>query len=125
MVSYLLVAAVAGCVAFAATLVWVDSKMARPLPPLLRGISPKGSSTEFAERLATRFVLGSPESVLIHELWLNDFQPETGLDATQRKASFMRGGMFITVCRHKAAVEWSADDGRLTAISGTYFVTCL
>jgi hypothetical protein len=111
-ISYFLAASLAGCT--------------HPLPPLLQGVAPvsHGDSPEFVQRLKDRFPAGSTEIALMHELRLNGFQPDTGLDASQRAAPLTIYGNLSYLCRRDADVRWSAESGRLTAISGNYRVTC-
>jgi hypothetical protein len=113
LICYFLAASLTGCNA--------DS-----LPPLLEGISPvgRGESPQFTQRLKDRFPPGSREAVLVRELWLSGFRPDTDLDASQREASLTRYGNLSNICRRDAHVSWSADSGSLTAISGTYRATC-
>ncbi len=95
------------------------------LPALLENLPPHGEA-KFTERLRDRFPIGSPESALIQELWLEGFQPATDLSAPLRKAGFDRPGDFIhDACRRWGTVHWSAEaTGRLTAISGIFSVDC-
>jgi hypothetical protein len=76
---------------------------------------------QFDHRLAERFPVGSSEAVLIRELWLEGFQPETPLDAPEKKATFHRMGGLSDLARRDAAVSWTTDgNGKLTSISGDY-----
>ncbi len=95
------------------------------LPALLQNLPPHGEA-KFSERLRDRYPIGSPETALILELWLEGFRPTTDLSAPLRKAGFDRPGDFIhDACRRRGTVNWSADAaGRLTAISGNFSVDC-
>ena len=80
----------------------------------------------FSQKLHDRFPIGSLESDLIRELWLEGFLPTTDLRAPKRIAEFNRFGDVIhDICRRGGAVYWSADEtGLLTALSGQFFVHC-
>jgi len=123
LITHFLVAALAVC----GTLLWVYTRP-KATPPLLTGFQPSGfmDSGEFAKRLASRFPVGSPERDLIEDLAENRFQIDVA-DPPSRAATYdsVRQSGF-DVCRRTATVRWTTDDTRrLSAITGTYVVTCL
>ncbi len=119
-----------GLAASFASLIWASSAHFPPLPTLLRGLSGNGvsatGSRQLTDRLQIEFRIGTAESKLIRELWLEGFRPVTDLGAPERVASFTRMGDLVhDICRTDAEVLWSADStGRLMAVSGGYWKAC-
>jgi|GEM_PF-4707946 hypothetical protein len=122
------------CVAFIAscsTYVWSLDRRGIPEPPLLAGLPQKGGfspseTQELTDRLVATFPIGSRESELVRELWLQGFRPVTDLSAHERRATFDTDRRQFNVCVTDGVVSWSADDGgRLTAISGVVNRACL
>jgi hypothetical protein len=118
----LAVAVVASC----STKIWDATHQPRPLSPrLLENLRPY--TTEFTERLTGKFPVGTPEIEVMRTLWLDGFKPMTGPKADPRTAIFTTSNdSYSDFCRRDSTVHWSADEqGRLMAISGVYYVTCL
>ena len=97
------------------------------LPLLLQGINADSFNTdgpgEFDRRLKERYPVGSSEAVLIRELSTEGFKLGTSSGSATRTATFLRLGGLSDLARRDACVSWIADDkGRLTSISGHYFV---
>jgi hypothetical protein len=119
-----------GLAASFGTLVWTSLCRFPPLPALLRGLPENGAgvtgSRQLTHRLQVEFPIGSAESKLVRELWLEGFTPVSDLGAAERFVSFTRMGDFIhDICRADAQVRWSADNGgHLVAVTGGYWRTC-
>jgi hypothetical protein len=98
------------------------------LPPLLQGINGDSFRNtdepgEFNHRLKERYPVGSSEAVLIRELAAEGFKLGRSPNAAIRTATFQRLGGLSDLARRDACVSWTTDDeGRLTSISGHYFV---
>jgi hypothetical protein len=123
-VSFALVGLVASC----STLLWTLDSNRMPEPAFLNGLPMAINPAEqpFTQRLIDRFPLGSNESDLIRELWLEGFRPVTDLKATRREASYETPLHQFNVCRTFGTVFWSADDaGRLSALTGRKLDVCL
>jgi len=125
--------ALLACVGLLATCVtYLLSSPSPAMPVLLQHLAGNpldpNSQEMFSQKLRDRFPIGSLEADLIRELWLEGFLPKTDLRAPKRIAEFNRfGEFFVThdICRRGGQVYWSADDtGRLTAVSGQFFVDC-
>jgi hypothetical protein len=119
-----LLAATALIASVVALVLWTREPV--PLPGLIQGlpyaVNPEVGSEAFTRRLRERFAIGSPETELIRELWLEGFLPQTDLGAPLRRAVFEQPG----ICRSTAIVSWSADQtGRLGILSGGYNFVCL
>ncbi len=123
----LVVALGAGLMASGGT--WVSLRLKpTPIPPLLQNLPRSGPPTDqgkITERLRARFPMGSSETEVIRELWLEGFSPVT-LQDPQRVAEFDtlgKGG--FDVCRIHGRVSWTADNnGRVIAISGGSVSSC-
>jgi hypothetical protein len=109
-----------GLVASCSTWFWRDD---RPLPPLLaQGLEQDISlaKSQFAQRIAERFPLGSSERQLVWELWQEGFRLAPGHETS---ASFTITGF---PCELFWGIDWKSDDsGRLTYIAGRYNPTCI
>jgi hypothetical protein len=115
-------ALVAGISSYLTTISARDAPDPRPLPALADGLSPAATIArqEFADRVRTRFPIGSAERALMLELWFEGFQHPG--DASKQWASLDRHG---PPCARNWTVTWATDDsGHLTAIDGTYIPSC-
>jgi hypothetical protein len=101
---------------------------AAPLPALLQGLPDAHDDTSqqlFNQKLRERFPAGSLETDLISELRGEGFQLKTDARPPQRAASYDRAAGLQDLCRRGGNVHWSTDDaGRLSDISGGYYVYC-
>jgi hypothetical protein len=90
-------------------------------PPLV--LDHPGDATAL---LRHRFPVGSLETDLVHELWIEGFQPRTDLRSTQRSADWERLGDFIRdICAESESVNWSANTaGQITGLSARRYRTC-
>jgi hypothetical protein len=110
---------------------WLFSLKSPPIPPLLQTLPSPFARTDhnqvLTERLHTQFPVGTPEAVLIRELWLQGFSPLGDWQTLQRAVGFDTAGKGgFTVCRIYGRVTWSVDGtGRVAEISGSYNWVCL
>lgn len=96
----------------------------RGTPALLQNLTGgvQDVKAQFDRRIRERFPVGSSEEQLTAELRGADFHPAWEQKAGWRHASYDRPGL---PCRTFAHVQWQAEAGRITAISGSYSRSCL
>ena len=98
------------------------------LPPLLQDIIgdrllKTDGPGEFERRLNKRFPVGSAATVLLQELSKEGFKFSTSPDAAIRTATYQRMGRISDLARRDASVSWAVNkEGRLTSVTGHYFV---
>lgn len=110
---------------FGARLWWFGR--AAPIPALLQDLPEsrdEESQKTFIARLQQRFPIGSKESALVAELREEGFALRAEAPAPKREAAFDRRGGFADPCRRGGNVQWSAENDRITAISGGYYTYC-
>jgi hypothetical protein len=97
------------------------------VPALLQGLedsSAAGSQEAFLARLDKRFPKGSSESAMIAALLGEGFKLRKEARSAGREASFERGSSINDRCRRSGSVQWSAENDRLTGVSGGYSLRC-
>ncbi|MEI9926796.1 MAG: hypothetical protein WDN44_02655 [Sphingomonas sp.] len=92
---------------------------AAPDPPLLRGLPEHydAASKTLTDRVRARFPAGTPEAGVIAELGAQGFE----VSPPSRSAHWRRTGL---PCTEIAAIWWSAEQGRVTAIEGLRNAIC-
>ncbi len=95
-----------------------------PLPALIDGLpgTVADARQQFAERVKARFPLGSPERVLMLDLWRQGFE-HPGEQGTRRWTIFESRTI---ACISNWTVTWAVDENdRLTAVDGEFVPSCL
>lgn len=92
-------------------------------PPLGRGLPETFGPTApyFDTRLKERFPVGSDAVKLVTELRNEGFTVKGGRDPNQFSARYEAG----LVCKKSWAVYWTAEQGKIAAISGSHNQACL
>jgi hypothetical protein len=98
-----------------------------PPPPMGRGLSHTVAqmTPDFDRRMNQRFPVGSDEGELLAELRVERF---TIKQANEPSARYRLTALYEghgLVCRTWWTVEWSAEQGKITAIGGEYSQSCL
>jgi hypothetical protein len=105
------------------------SACSTPAPGLGRGLPSnfEAANRAFSERIQARFPIGSPESRLRDELRAEHFKISAATPASGPGHGFSaeHGGEIFPACDLSWMVFWSADGGRITRISASYYATCL
>lgn len=104
-----------------------------PVPEMGRDVPRSfGPSLEFQKKLEQLFPVGSDEAILRKELRRQGFSDVTQTDHSRDRALAPDLQYFsryevdeFGVCNHNWAIGWSAVNGRITVIQGTYRTICL
>ncbi|QGM45554.1 hypothetical protein [Methylocystis heyeri] len=97
------------------------------VPALLQGLedsSAAGSQEAFLARLDKRFPKGSSESAMIAALLGEGFKLRKDAHSAEQEAVYERGSSINDRCRRSGSVQWSAENDRLTGVSGGYYLHC-
>ena len=89
------------------------------VPPLILDLGDSrapGAQDVFLARLAQKFPVGAKEDALIAELRTEGFR----IDAGAHSAAFDRSAKLDDKCRRGATIQWSADNGAITSLTGHY-----
>ena len=93
-------------------------------PPLGRGLPETfgPAAPYFDTRLKKRFPIGSDATKLVTELRNEGFAVQGGREPNQFSARYQAHGL---VCKKSWAVYWTAEQGKVAAISGSHDQACL
>ncbi len=111
--------------AFGARLWWFSEPP--PLPELLQNLgesSEPGSQQIFIARLDAKFPKGSSESSLVTELRDEGFIMRKDVHPPVHEASYDRGANINDRCRHSGTVRWTAENDRISGVTGGYYTHC-
>lgn len=104
---------------FAALAMLLSAACSNSEPPIGRGL-PKtfGYTPAFEERLKQRFPIGSDEQKLLVELRSEKFKIEEVKDPSSPHRFSAHYDVSEVACREEWTIQWTAEQGKITDITG-------